>query len=163
VDDPMTHQADPLSAERLAFIEEVGLLLEQRGLPRMAGRLLGALLLADPPEQSADALAATLRASRGSISSATKLLEHIGFIDRVSKPGERRTYYRNKPGAWLEMTRRGLAQLSAYQQLAERGLTLLDSDDPEVRRGLAEMRDFYDFVAREFPAVFARWEEREGS
>lgn len=149
-----------LTEAQLAFIEQTGLLLEERGLPRMAGRLLGALLVADPPEQSADELARTLRASRGSISSATQLLERIGFIDRVSKPGERRTYYRNRPGAWLEMTRRGLEQVKEYRALAERGLALLQSDDPEVRRGLEEMRDFYAFVEAEFPAVFERWRDR---
>lgn len=151
-----------MTEAQLAFIEETGLLFEANELPRMAGRLLGALLMADPPEQSADELARTLRASRGSISSTTQLLERIGFIDRVSKPGERRTYYRNKPGAWLEMTRRGLEQVKGYRELAERGLTLLTSDDPEVRRGLEEMRDFYAFVEAEFPTVFERWRGRSG-
>ena len=136
--------------------------LEQSGMPRMAGRILGALLVADPAEQSADELANTLRASRGSISTSTRYLIQLGFIERVSKPGERRDYFRNRPGAWVEMTRRGLAEARLYREMAERGLGLLESSDPDVRRGLEEMRDFYAFVEREFPRVFERWEALKG-
>jgi len=129
------------------------------GLPRMAGRVLGALLLADPPERSAEDLAGTLRASRGSISTSTQMLERMGLIDRVSRPGERRTYFRNKPHAFHEVMKREMEAITAFRRLAEKGLTLLETDDPEVRRGLEEMRDFYRFFEREFPAILARWEE----
>ena len=47
-----------------AFIEEVSLALEQSGMQRMAGRVLAALLVAEPPEQTAEELADTLQASR---------------------------------------------------------------------------------------------------
>ena len=104
-----------------------------------------------------------LRASRGSISTSTRYLVQLGFIERVSKPGERRDYFRNKPGAWVEMTRRGMEEARLYRELAERGLGLLDSSDPEVRRGLEEMRAFYSFVEREFPSVFERWEALKAS
>lgn len=60
--------------------------------------------------------------------------------------------------AWVEMTRRGVEQLRVHRELAEQGLKLLESDDPEVKRGLEEMRDFYTFAEREFPRVFERWE-----
>lgn len=88
--DPTPHRA------KLEYIEEMGLLMERFGVSRMTGRVLGALLMADPPEQTAEALATTLRASRGSISGATRTLEQMGFIDRVSKPGERRDYLDRK-------------------------------------------------------------------
>ena len=147
-----------MSSAKERYIEEVGLKLEQSGMTRMAGRVLGALLVADPAEQSAEELAETLQASRGSISGSTRYLIQLGFIERVSKPGERRDYFRNKPNAWVEMTRQGLAEARQFRQLAEQGLELLESDDPEVRLGLEEMRDFYIFIEREFPEVFERWE-----
>ncbi len=148
-----------MTNDKQRYIEEVGLLLEQSGVPRMAGRVLGALLVAEPAEQSAETLADTLQASRGSISTATRYLIQLGLTERVTKPGERRDYFRCKPGAWLEMTRRGVEQLSLFRQLAERGLGLLETNDPKVRRGLEEMHAFYAFAEREFPRVFERWEE----
>ncbi len=146
------------SREKLEYIEEMGLMMERFGLPRMTGRVLGALLMADPPEQTAEALANTLRASRGSISAATRTLEQMGFIDRVSKPGERRDYFRNRPNAWAEMTKQQTLGVRLFKDMAEKGLAIVGSDDPEVRRGLAEMLEFFDFWQRELPKVFRDWE-----
>ncbi len=49
------------------------------GMPRIVGRVLSALLIADPPEQTAEQLAKTLQASRGAISSGTTFLETMGL------------------------------------------------------------------------------------
>jgi len=50
-------RADPITkSSRVGpnFIEEAYLALEEEGLPRVAGRLPGAPLVADPPEQAAE-------------------------------------------------------------------------------------------------------------
>ncbi len=146
-----------LSHEKLEFIEEMGLSLAHQGLPRMAGRLLGALLIADPPEQSAEELAQTLKASRGSISTMTRMLEAPGLIERVSKPGDRRVYYRNKPDAWYQSAKTRVTQLATMRRLAEKGLSLIEGSDADVRRGLKDMHDFYVFWENEMPKVLDRW------
>lgn len=155
-----THRSADVSAAKLEYIEEVGLLLAALGVPRMAGRVFGALLVADPPEQSAESLAGVLQASRGSISASTRLLEGLGVIDRVSKPGERRDYFRNRPGAWAETIQRRMAAVTLFKQLAEKGLRVVDSDDPEVRRGLEEMRDFFSYWEEAFPSIFEHWQNK---
>ena len=38
--------------EEKHFVEDISLYFEQMGLPRMAGRVLGVLLICDPPAQS---------------------------------------------------------------------------------------------------------------
>jgi DNA-binding transcriptional regulator GbsR (MarR family) len=136
----------------------MGLLMESFGLPRMWGRVFGALLVAEPSEQTAEELAATLQASRGSISTATRMLEQASLIERVSKPGERKDYFRNKPGAWFEATRRRAAAITLFREMAEKGLGLIQSDDPEVRRGLEEMRDYFAYWERAFPRLLEEWE-----
>ena len=156
--EPMTSASGPgLEAEKLAYIEEMGIAIEGLGLPRMAGRVLGALLIADPPEQSAEDLAETLQASRGSISTTTRLLEMPGLIERVSKPGDRRVYYRNRPDAWYQATRREAAALGQMRELADKALDLLEGAPDEVRQGAEDMREFYAFWEREMPAVLDHW------
>jgi DNA-binding transcriptional regulator GbsR (MarR family) len=145
--------------ERERYIEDFGLLIGQFGLPRMVGRVLGALLVSDPPERSAEELAEALKASRGSISSATRTLVQMGLVERRARPGERRDYFRVKPGTWDELMHRELEALSAFRQIAERGLRLLDPSNPVARRGLQEMRDFYAYWESEMPAVLERWEQ----
>lgn len=141
------------------FIEDIGLTFEAQGMPRMAGRILGALLVADPPDQSADQLAATLHASRSSISTMTRLLERAGLIERVSRPGDRRLYYRNRPDAWHQRTLAGMDPVRHMRALAEEGLRLMRGSAPEVLQGLVDMYQFYAYWEREMPRMIAGWKE----
>ena len=49
--------------------------------------------------------------------------------------------------------RRELGAVSVMRRMAEEGIEMLNSSDPEARRGLGEMLDIYDIY------VFARWEK----
>lgn len=142
------------------FIEEMGQMLAAFGLPHMAGRILAALLVATPPEQSASDLAATLKASRGSISTMTRLLETPGLIQRVRKPGDRRVYYRNTPDGWYHAMAREAASMRTIRELAQRGEELMRDEPPEARRGIDDMVEFLAFWERELEGVLRRWRER---
>lgn len=147
------------------FIEDAGLVLEQTGVPRMAGRLLGQLLICDPPHQSAKQLAGALCASAGSISGTTRMLIQGGLIERVSFPGDRRSYFRVKEGAWGEVMRTRVLVTAAFRELAERGLALVGDSRPGARLRLEEVLDFYRFLEEVIPEAVARWESlrREGA
>ena len=100
----------------LAFhVEEWGLLFEQSGLPRMAGRVLGWLLVCDPPEQTAAQVVEALSASKGSISTTLRLLERFGLVEPVGRPGERRTYFRIAPGAFTTMMEDKLKSVATWR------------------------------------------------
>ena len=148
-----------MDGDRASYVEDFGLLFEGFGLPRMVGRVLGALLIADPPELSAEELAEALHASRGSISSATRSLIGMGLVQRRTKRGERRDYFWMKPGAWDELMRHELQSLTRFRQMAERGLDIANADSPEARHNLEEMREFYAYWEKELPGVLERWEK----
>lgn len=150
-----------MDEDRASYVEDFGLLFEGFGLPRMVGRLLGVLLISEEAEFSAEELAEALQASRGSISSATRSLVGMGLVQRRTKPGERRDYFRMKPNAWDELMRHELESLSRFRRMAERGLGLVESDGAAARRNLEEMREFYAYWEKELPAVLERWEENK--
>ncbi len=150
---------DERQAEKQRFAEEVGIFFEQQGMPRMAGRILGWLMISDPPHQTTGELTQALLASKGSISTMTRLLIRLGLIERISLPGQRRDYFRIKPGAWHQMLKDSLVQTTAFRQLIERGLGLIEDKAHFNRQWLEEMRDMYAFFEREFPALFERWEQ----
>ncbi len=146
--------------EQQRFIEDVGLLFELVALPRMAGRIFGCLLISDPPYQSPTELAEILQASKGSISTMTRLLMQIGLIERISLPGQRRDYFQIRLNAWTELTRQRLAQITAFREMAERGLQLLAGEPPSLRQRLEEMRDVHAFFEQELPLMINRWESQ---
>ena len=92
----VAHEDDHRLEER-RFVEDFSLYFEQMGYPRSAGRILGWLLICDPPVQSTGELADALGASKGSRSTMTRLLIQVGLIERAGMPGRRRDYSRIKP------------------------------------------------------------------
>ncbi len=137
--------------------------LESFGMPRIAGRVLSALLVADPSEQTAEQLSETLQASRGAVSGGTTTLVTMGLIERRRRPGDRKDYFRNRPDAWFEMTKQQVVSIAQLRRLSERGLEVLGSDDPEITRGLRAVRDMLTFYERELLEMFAQWEQKRGS
>ncbi|MDN5697643.1 MAG: MarR family transcriptional regulator [Rubrobacter sp.] len=150
-----------MDEERLGYVEEFGLSFEGFGLPRMVGRVLGALMVSRARELSAEELAELLGASRGSISTATRSLVQMGLVQRFSKSGERRDYFRVRPGAWGGLMRRELESLRSFREMAERGLALMEDEDPEAKHSLQEMRDLYAFWERELPTLLERFEAEQ--
>jgi hypothetical protein len=137
------------SAEIERFVEEMGMQLElEVGAPRMVGRTMGWLLICDPPEQSAADLAENLQASKGSISTATRLLVRMGLIERLRMRGERFDRFRAQPEAWDEFLW-SESQFRAPRRVLQVGLDALAGEPPERRARLEEL----DFL-------YAWWQER---
>jgi DNA-binding transcriptional regulator GbsR (MarR family) len=152
--------------EERHFVEDFSLYFEQMGYPRMAGRILGWLLICDPPVQSAGELADVLGASKGSLSTMTRLLIQVGLIERAGLPGRRRDYFRIKPGAWPQLIKVQMQSMTGLHQMVERGLAMLTITEgraPESTQRLQEAHDLYAFLERELPALLSRWQaERRG-
>lgn len=148
------------TARSQTYIDEFALIYEQSGLPRIAGRVLGYLMICSPPAQSAAQLAAALEASRASISTMTRLLTTLELIERVPQRGRQPDLYRIREGAWTQLLQRRLAHLSPFTQLAEKGLQVLGDAPPEERKRLEEMRDLYQFFEEEIAALIQRLEVR---
>ncbi len=147
------------TTEEKRFIEDVGLLFEDSGMPRMAGRIFGWLLICDPPHQSAGELTECVGGSKGSISTMTRMLMNAELVERLTLPGERSTYYQIKRDAWAEMLNKKAASLSAWREAAERGLELLKDAPPESHRRLHEMREVHAFFEKELPRLIEAWQK----
>jgi DNA-binding transcriptional regulator GbsR (MarR family) len=151
-------------AERQQFVEQFGIVFERTGLPRMAGRIFGWLLISDPPHQSTDQIAEVLLASKGSISSMTRLLIQTGLIERLSLLGIRHDYFRIQSDAWRNMIRHGIEdEIKMFRQLAEHGLELPADKTSPTRRWLEDMHNIYAFFEREFPTLLERCEKEQKS
>ncbi|MDX2217144.1 MAG: transcriptional regulator [Oculatellaceae cyanobacterium bins.114] len=147
--------------EQQHFVEEVGLMFEQVGLPRMAGRIFGWLLISQPSHQSHNELAEVLQASKGSISMMTRLLIQLSLIERVIFPGDRRDYFQIKPNAWSQITQQQVVRVTAFRKLAEQGLKLLEGAPPSQQQRLQEMHDIHAFWERELPLLYQRWQQEQ--
>ena len=150
---------DSQQTEDKHFAEESGIFFEQMGLPRMAGRIIGWLLISDPPHQSMEELTSALSASMGSISTTTRHLIQMGLVERFSLPGVRHDYFRLRADVSHPLIKQTLHRLTIFRQLTEHGLELLDNKPAPTRQWLEEIRDIFAFCEREFPALLEQWEK----
>jgi DNA-binding transcriptional regulator GbsR (MarR family) len=149
--------------EKQHFIEDISLYFEQMGLPRMAGRILGVLLITDPPDQSINDLCEQLQASKSSVSTNTRLLDEMGLIERVASPVPRQVYYRFTPGGWVTFMRMRLRLMASLHDIAERGLELLKDDEPSLRERLQEAHDMFSLIEDELPRILKQVEDHWGA
>jgi DNA-binding transcriptional regulator GbsR (MarR family) len=148
--------------EKQHFIEDISLYFEQMGLPRMAGRILGVLLISDPTEVSMIDLCEQLQASKSSISTNARLLDEMSLIERAASPVPRQIYYRFTPGGWVTFMRMRLKLMASLHEIAERGLELLKDEEPALRSRLQEAHDMFSAIEEELPILLKHIEDEHG-
>ncbi|MBB5869549.1 putative transcriptional regulator [Allocatelliglobosispora scoriae] len=138
------------------YAEDVGLTLGLMGLTPAYGKLLGWLLICDPPAQTSTQLAEALGLSKGSVSTGMRMLEQIGMARRVSLPGQRGHAYEMTPDGMIRATDTG-DKFRIMCDLMQRGLDLIvDEQSPRAQR-LRVTRDFYEFIAARVPDLVAEF------
>ena len=142
------------------FIEEIGLLFEEFGHPRMAGRIFGLLLVSDEPALCASQIVETLNASKASVSTMTRLLLQSRLVERIAKPADRRDYFRMKPWSFDLVLDRHATAIPAFRKLLEKGRRFVKPTNENGRQSLEEMIDFYLWLEDELPALKKRWQDR---
>lgn len=128
-------------------------------LPPMVGRVLGYLMVCDPPEQSIAELADALLASRSAIAGAIKALEVIQVIRSSRTAGERMDRVRIDLSSPQAM---GM-DISEYEELrdmAQEGLEVVRDAPMARQRVLLEMAAFAEFLVQRIPVLQQEWNER---
>ncbi|SDD79969.1 GbsR/MarR family transcriptional regulator [Glycomyces harbinensis] len=152
-----------MSGERTArhdYADEIGVYFADFGLPPIPGRILGWLMVCEPPHQSPEQLAEALDISRGSVSMAMRMLQSNNAVERVAVAGSRATHWRLRPGFWLEEAAAKAKQAREWIKKADRGLDLLAEAPSESRRRLEEAKEMYTFLADQYERIESLWHEQ---
>ncbi len=125
-----------------AFVEELGALGPELGLPRATMRITAWMMVCDPPEQSARQIQDGVHLSAAAVSAASRQLLAAGMLERVSRPGDRQTYYRLVSGSWDAPLEAKLRALSRLRHVADKGIAAAGN---RADYRLIEMRDAFAF------------------
>jgi DNA-binding transcriptional regulator GbsR (MarR family) len=150
-----------LTESEYDFVERMGLAFDGLGSPRMMGRIMGYLLICEPPTRSAPQLVEELGVSKGAINTMTRQLVKAGLLERVAISGERATHFRVHTGAWADLLRQQLQGLHLLTDLAADGLRVLQDSPPERRQRLQQFHDIYVRFEREIEQMLANFAEEE--
>src|SRR5437763_11101201 len=145
----------------LRFVEKFALILTNAGMPRMPARVFSALLVADGG-MTAAGLADRLRISAAAVSGAVRYLTQVNMVERGRTPGERRDHYFVRDDTWYSTVTERDQLYQALCDVLDEGTGAVGTDTACGRR-LAEIRDFFKFLAEEMPLLVERWREQQRS
>ncbi len=117
----------------------------QYGVAMVTGRVLGWLMICDPPQQSAGHIARAIGSSRSSVAGSLRFLTAAGFVQQGRQPGDRVVRYRIDNDAWMAVLHRRLAALVLFREVAQDGIQLVGPADPRSER-MRAARDSFDWL-----------------
>lgn len=140
------------------FIERMGRLAEGEGLPRIAGRMMGLLMLNDR-ELSIDEVAQELKVARASVSTNGRLLESLNIAVRMTRPGDRRDYLFIAADPCTSLLSLGVRRLTEMRRAVREmsHATGRAKNANFIRLRLQRMEDFYDLAISRAESVLAQW------
>lgn len=149
-----------LSDSLRQFIESMGVFFERYGVSRIGGRMLGLLMVAER-ELSLDDIVNALGVSRASVSTNARMLILYGMAQLVTRPGDRRDYYRLPQDTWAHATEAELEAILAMRRIAERGLAAARASDRAATEHLEEMVAYTDLVLEDRRNLLEHWRKRK--
>ncbi len=154
---PIEEDEMTLSKEEVEFIERFGRMSESDGMPRTGGRMYGLLLLQEEA-LSLGEMAEMLQVSKASVSTNARRLEQMDVVEKTTKPGDRRDYYRIGPQAFEERMRRIRGRLEEMVESVEVILPAVDGEKrPKSRQRLRLQLEWHRFLLREMDDLEERW------
>ncbi len=145
---------------RHRFVEEMGGLVLVHGTPRALMRVLAWMVVCEPPEQTAADIQRELSLSAGSVSTSLRMLDDIGMVERVARPGDRHIYYRLCGDGWELVLEARFRAFNEIRRVAERAVTAAGS---EAGDRLVEMRNTWAFLEDGGEALLNQSRARRGA
>lgn len=124
------------------FVEQLGLIAQADGLPRIAGRILGLMVIHGGPFSFSE-LGVMLKVSRGSISTNTRVLENLGVIERTTRPGERQDYFKLHANPYVELMRGLQNRMKKSSLVVTNTKEQLPASDKDMQNRLSDLANFY--------------------
>ena len=148
-----------LSDKQHHLIEKLGVMHERSGLQPAPSRVLSLLLVSPQNELSFDQIRETLNLSKSAASNSLNILLTTEKIDYITKPGDRKRYFRNKVAFWKDDIEKHFMALQKTADVLEEILEQRPGNTVDFNKNLADVIDFIRFVTRELPELYRKWEQ----
>ncbi|HBS03658.1 MAG TPA: hypothetical protein DEA96_01750 [Leptospiraceae bacterium] len=145
------------TVSRVKYLERMAAFFERGGFPRMAGRIFG-LLLTEPDELvSTSAILKRLHASRGSVSTMTRILIEHGMIEKTARQGRREDHFRVKADALPSLFAKRLEIVQDFKAIMADAMRLTECESRNGRM-VKELTEFYEWFEKRLPELEKEWE-----
>jgi DNA-binding transcriptional regulator GbsR (MarR family) len=143
---------------QLQLIERMGLILERMGLQPAAARIDALLLVSDELELTFDEIREILKISKSATSNALNMLLTMERVEYITRPGERKRYFRSKIGSWKESLSKRFRETETIHSLMKEILEQRPAGTGDFNKSMEEFISLFDYLHKEIPAIFKKWE-----
>ncbi len=143
----------------LRFVEQLAMLLNEAGLPRMSARVFAFVLADDAESYTAREFAEGLRVSPAAISGAVRQLVQAGLLAKERAPGARVDHYRvYDDDIWSAIMAQRRPFITRTLAVLSDGLATIGEDRPGGRR-IRETIEFYRFIEEHTWTAMQEWQK----
>ena len=146
-----------LNERKRELIEKIGVFHEKFGFQPVAARIYGLLLVSDKSELTFDEIREELQVSKSAVSTALNLLLTMKQIDYITKPGERKRYFRSNLCKWQSFLGSLMEIATNYAALFKEVKEVRNNDASEMNQYINEITSFIDYITNSFPKIITDW------
>lgn len=139
------------------LVEKLGVATEKQGFQPAASRILALLTVADDPEITFEEIYETLGISKSAASNAINLLLNMGLIEYITKPADRKRYFRRAMEKWQITAKEEMKKVVELAEVLKEVLRQRPGNTVKFNNGLSEIIDFMEFLNKRIEDLFAEW------
>lgn len=136
-------------------------MVENSGMQPAAARITGLLMIADKTELTFDEIRETLNLSKSATSNALNLLLNLNRIGYITKPGDRKRYFKSDISQWKESLSAKFGEMNKINSVFREILEQRTPDTPEFNKSLEEMISLMEYVFDQIPKMLKDWEAKK--
>ncbi len=138
-------------------VEKIGIVCDKDGFPPLAGRLLGYLMLAEPPHKTFDEIVDFLQASKSAVSNTLKFMEAQGMVDYITFPGDRKRYFKMNASEWHLVVLKKMEFIKQMREKIAEVIEIRTDAHPDFNQELKDLHELYNLFLEELPKLVMRW------
>ncbi len=151
-----------VTAAQKRLIEKLGVFFEGHGESPAEARIVGLFIVADQLEWTLEEIQQTLGISKSAANNAINILMLKQQVDYVTKPGDRKKYYKSKIEQWLTHVEEHMEKALEVRVVMREALEQRTKVTKEYNAALKEMIDFMEFMMSNHQDLFMKWKKSKG-
>lgn len=146
-----------INKQQLELIEKFGVFMERNGNSPAESRIIALLLVSDIPELTFEEIYQTLQISKSAASNSINRLLNLDQIDYITKPGDRKRYFRSTMPLWEERFQRSFDRIFKMSELMQEVIDQKPKSDKEMKKNMQDFVHFMTFLQTELPLLYKKW------
>lgn len=145
------------------LIEKIGVFFEGQGRTPVEARIVALFLVGDQLEMTLEDMQQALNISKSSVTNAINVLLLTQQIDYVTRPGDRRKYYKSKIEQWLAHAEGHMEKALQGKALLKEALDQRTASTKGFNSALKELIEFMEFMQTQHQDLFAKWKKHKAA